>query len=109
VSEGELTRADMAALAAEYAAELPGLIEELTALVKAAAADPAAVPQACAAAHRLRGTAGSYGFLAVGEAAGRIEDALEAGTDTAPALALAALALAALAPQPPARSSGSSK
>ena len=77
--EDEVTRSALAELAAEYAAELPGLIDELARLVDAAAADPAAVPHARAAAHRLRGTAGSYGFKAVGEAAGSIEDALEAG------------------------------
>ena len=79
MSEDPITRAALAELAAEYAAELPGLIDELARLVEAAAADPAAVPRARAAAHRLRGTAGSYGFAAVGEAAGSIEDALEAG------------------------------
>jgi HPt (histidine-containing phosphotransfer) domain-containing protein len=106
VRESEVTRAVLADLTAEYAAELPGLVEALAALVEAATMDPAVVPRASAAAHRLRGTAGSYGFAAVGEAAGSVEDALEAGATTAPALVHA---LAALVPQPSARSSGSSK
>ncbi len=95
MADDEGTRAALAELAVEYAAELPGLIDELARLVEAASADPAAVPRARAAAHRLRGTAGSYGFVAIGEAAGSVEDALEAGTGTAPALVRV---LAALVP-----------
>jgi HPt (histidine-containing phosphotransfer) domain-containing protein len=106
LGERELTRADLADLAAEYAAELPGLLEELAGLLEASAADPAAVPRACAAAHRLRGTAGSYGFTAVGQAAGAVEDALEEGAAAAPAQVRA---LAALVRQSSTRSSGSSK
>lgn len=109
MAEVEAMRAVLADLAAEYAADLPALIEELTALVEAAAANPATLPRAVAAAHRLRGTAGSYGFAAVGEAAGLVEEALEAAYDggsgprpagaaTAPALVRA---LAALVPRPP--------
>jgi HPt (histidine-containing phosphotransfer) domain-containing protein len=73
------------AVRAEYAAELPALLATLAALVEEAAARPEAAPPARLAAHRLRGTAGSYGFAAVGEAAGRIEDALDEGL-TGPAL-----------------------
>jgi HPt (histidine-containing phosphotransfer) domain-containing protein len=67
------------ALRAEYLAELPVMIKTLAELVGEAAVQEAAVPLARRAAHQLRGTAGSYGFPEVGEAAGRIEDALEAG------------------------------
>ncbi len=68
----------------------------------------AASPRARSAAHRLRGTAGLYGFTAVGAAAGRVEDALEEGES-----GLAELAELRLALQPAgaetAKSSGSSK
>jgi len=93
LAEDEGTRAALAELCAEYAAELPGLIDELARLAEAAVADPAAVPRARVAAHRLRGTAGSYGFAAVGEGAGSIEDALEAGVADVRALVRALDAL----------------
>jgi HPt (histidine-containing phosphotransfer) domain-containing protein len=83
-----------AALCAEYAAELPGLIRALVALVEEAIARPEVIPDARAAAHQLRGTAGSYRFTAVGEAAGQIEDALDGATANLPALAHALAALA---------------
>ncbi len=67
----------LAALRAAYAAELPGLIRHIGALIDAAATDGAALARARVAAHRLRGTAGLYGFVAVGEAAGHLEDALD--------------------------------
>jgi HPt (histidine-containing phosphotransfer) domain-containing protein len=38
--------------------------------------DPRRLERARSLAHRLRGTAGSYGFAAVGAAAGRVEDAM---------------------------------
>jgi HPt (histidine-containing phosphotransfer) domain-containing protein len=96
----------LAALRADYAAELPRLIRDLGALVEAAAIDAAVLQRARDAAHRLRGTAGSYGFVAVGEAAGHVEDALEQGAGGVPELVRA---LAALAPQPAPKSSGRSK
>jgi chemotaxis protein histidine kinase CheA len=82
-----------ATLCAEYAAELPKLIGELVALVEEASRSPEVIPRARTAAHRLRGTAGSYRFTAVGEAAGRIEDAIDEAPAELPALAreLAAL------------------
>jgi HPt (histidine-containing phosphotransfer) domain-containing protein len=109
--------AALAALQAEYAGELPGLVQALAALVEAGRTDPEAAARARRAAHRIRGTAGSYGFHAVGEAAGRIEDALEAGEAVGPELVLALRALVASTVastiEPPgsheARSSGSSK
>jgi HPt (histidine-containing phosphotransfer) domain-containing protein len=95
------------AMRKEYAAALPALVAALAALVEEAAARPEALPEARRAAHRLRGTAGSYGFAALGEAAGRIEDAID---DGAPDPELRALLppLAALTPQSR-KSSGSSK
>jgi HPt (histidine-containing phosphotransfer) domain-containing protein len=103
-------RAELAALAVEYAAHLPALVQALAARVVEAQAHPAAVPEARRAAHTLRGTAGSYGFAAVGEAAGRIEDALEEMEEGAPRGDLAPLVAALLATAPHSRSSsGSSK
>jgi HPt (histidine-containing phosphotransfer) domain-containing protein len=91
-----------------YAAELPGLIHALAALVEEAAAEAQAIPPALRAAHRLRGTAGSYGFAEVGEVAGRIEDALDAGAPVPPELLQALLALVPHA-RPKGGTSGSSK
>ena len=104
---------DLAAALAElrtgYAAELPGLVRELGALLDAAATDAGALARARQAAHRLRGTAGSYGFVEVGEAAGRIEDALEEGADGGCELAGGLAALQAQVLGAPPKSSGSSK
>jgi HPt (histidine-containing phosphotransfer) domain-containing protein len=69
-----------AALCADYAAALPRLSAALAVMIEEAAlplASPTAKAGARAAAHRIRGTAGSYGFHAVGEAAGAVEDALD--------------------------------
>jgi DNA-binding response OmpR family regulator len=63
----------------DYRRELPRKLEVLAHavdLVRELEADPVALAAARSDAHRLRGTAGSYGFIAVGQAAGRIEDAL---------------------------------
>jgi chemotaxis protein histidine kinase CheA len=98
----------MAQLRAEYAAELPGLLHALAALLEEAAADAAAVDPARRAAHRLRGTGGSYGFTEVTEVAGRIEDALDAGEPVPPGMVQALLALSPEA-RPMGGSSGSSK
>jgi len=69
----------LAALRAEYLAHLPELLAELALLVARGATDVEARERARVAAHRLRGTAGSYGFEAAGELAGRIEDTLDEG------------------------------
>jgi chemotaxis protein histidine kinase CheA len=71
----------LAAIRVEYAADLPRLVAALAEMVARAGArspEPEAA-RACAraAAHMIRGTAGSYGFHAVGEAAGEVEDALD--------------------------------
>ncbi len=64
--------------------ELPSRLRELGDALVAARKDPAASEKLGAAreiAHRLRGTAGSYGFLQVGEEAGRIEDRIVQGLE----------------------------
>lgn len=62
-----------------FAAGLRERVSELDALVQAAreAATAAALAPALVAAHRLAGTAGSYGHPAVGEAAAALESALQ--------------------------------
>ena len=62
-----------AELRAEYASLLPGYASELRAIVRAADWAEAAL-----LAHRLAGTAGSYGFRDTGAIARRIELAIEA-------------------------------
>ena len=96
---------ELAELRAIYAAELPGLIQRLAELSADAPCDPQAAREAKNAAHRLRGTAGSYGFSAVTEIAGKIEDAIEGDRAAIPDL------IRALIAQSPAHSSssGSSK
>lgn len=64
----------LAELRAAYRATIPERVEELARFLASARR-----AEAIAVAHRLRGTAGTYGFLDVGDAAGRIEDALLAG------------------------------
>ena len=68
----------MALLRAEYLEGLAGKLDELhraTARARRAPEDPAPAREVMALAHTLRGTAGTFGLHAVGEAAGRIEDA----------------------------------
>jgi HPt (histidine-containing phosphotransfer) domain-containing protein len=64
---------------AEYRRDLPPQVARLAAAAARASTDPAALRQAEADAHRIRGTAGSYGLTAVSEAASRLEDALARG------------------------------
>jgi HPt (histidine-containing phosphotransfer) domain-containing protein len=71
--------AALAALQAAYAAQVPAQVRSLLDLLGVAAACPEAAAEARRLAHRLRGTAGTYGFAAVGEACARIEDAFDAG------------------------------
>lgn len=68
--------AALAELREEYARELPLLFVTLAAAVSTLRAHPDTVTDAKGMAHRLRGTAGSYGFLAVSEAAAQLETAL---------------------------------
>jgi HPt (histidine-containing phosphotransfer) domain-containing protein len=69
----------LAALREGYAADLPALVASLAAAVDEARRDPSAglLRAAREQAHRIHGTAGSYGFAAAGKAAGRIEAALD--------------------------------
>ena len=68
--------AALAELREQYARELPLVFVALAAAVSALRADPDAVTEAKGMAHRLRGTAGSYGFQAVSDAAAQLESAL---------------------------------
>ncbi|MBL8717619.1 MAG: Hpt domain-containing protein [Myxococcales bacterium] len=69
--------ARLAKLREAYGVALPAKLAELRAAL-AAADSGEGIAAARALAHRLRGTAATYGFAAVSEAAGRIEDALDA-------------------------------
>ncbi len=67
------------ALIERYARKLPARIDEIAdklAALRASPADPERREFARAAAHTLRGTAGSFGFPQVSEQIGRIDDAL---------------------------------
>ena len=68
---------ELAEMRADYAAELPGMIAALAAVVARAGEGRDAAARARAAAHRIRGTAGSFGFHAVGVAAGEVESAID--------------------------------
>ena len=73
-----MIRAAFEELHQEFASRLPARIEALAAAIHAAAAardDEAARDQARGLAHRLRGSAGSYGFPAISATAERIEEA----------------------------------
>ncbi len=69
-------RARMAQLREAYTLELPGKLEHLEALIDKARTRPELTKEAASSAHRLRGTAGAYGFKLVGVLAGQIEDLL---------------------------------
>lgn len=74
----------------EYSEQLPGHVEELQAALKrvhSSAADEAAWDLARDRAHKIRGTAGSFGLMPVTDAAATIEDALLALKGLAPELA----------------------
>ncbi|MES2643559.1 MAG: ATP-binding protein [Myxococcota bacterium] len=60
-----------------YAASLPAQIETLAAWVERGRTDPAAVGEAVSLAHRLKGTAGTYGLPAVSAASAILEGALQ--------------------------------
>jgi hypothetical protein len=69
----------LTALRTDYALALPGRVRSLAQALRAwrrAPGSEAHMERARELAHRLRGTAGSYGFPAVGLAAGRVEDAV---------------------------------
>ncbi|MFZ6184233.1 Hpt domain-containing protein [Nannocystis pusilla] len=84
----------LAAMRRDYTRQLPSSLAALARAVVAAGSGAAAPADARMLAHRLRGTAGSYGHPAIGELAGRLEQRLAAG-DLSPApLADLLLALA---------------
>lgn len=66
----------IAALRAEFAADLPRRVEEVLAESRRALTDPEARQAAVRAAHRLHGTAGTYGFARVSTACAAIEELL---------------------------------
>lgn len=83
-------RAKLGQLKEQFAERLRRRLDELDALVVRASEEPGPgiLGEAIAAAHRLAGTAGSYGFVEVGEAAAGLERALQSiagGRDEWPA------------------------
>ncbi len=69
----------LAALYRDYAKSLPRRVRRIGDALRAsrrAPGDARSLEKARTLAHRLRGTAGSYGFEAVSAAAGRVEDAI---------------------------------
>jgi HPt (histidine-containing phosphotransfer) domain-containing protein len=77
-SDRERAQARLDALRAGFAARLRERLAELEALVQRAhGGDAGALRPALAAAHRLAGTAGSYGYPDVGDAAAALERALQ--------------------------------
>ena len=70
--------AALAELREEYSRELPPLITALAATVARLGTEDDALGDAKVRAHRLHGTAGSYGFHRVSEAAANLERELEA-------------------------------
>ncbi len=69
-------RTRMEELREEYARELPHKLDELESQIEEAKQRPETTTDAASTAHRLRGTAGAYGFKLVGALAGHIEDLL---------------------------------
>ncbi|MRG95923.1 Hpt domain-containing protein [Polyangium spumosum] len=71
-------RAALLELRKEYLAELPELLRELAEIVAAAkeGSRQDAMRAAVSRAHALRGTAGSYRFQEISDAAGLVEDGL---------------------------------
>lgn len=72
-------RAKLGQLRERFAERLRNRLDELEKLVEHARSEAGAGPlaEAISAAHRLAGTAGSYGFVEVGEAAAGLERAMQ--------------------------------
>jgi HPt (histidine-containing phosphotransfer) domain-containing protein len=68
----------LAALRAEYVRDLPARVAIVAAAVQRAKEGGAPPREAATEAHRIRGTAGTLGLTEVSDAAGRIEDAIDA-------------------------------
>jgi diguanylate cyclase (GGDEF)-like protein len=60
----------------EFGRELPGRLQKLALVLGRARQESAAAAEAAMLAHRLRGSAAAYGFAALGQAAGELEDVL---------------------------------
>jgi len=60
----------------EYRTKLCGRIQELSALLSQAPSDPEALAAAQRLAHRIYGSAGTFGFAEVGDAARSIDKSL---------------------------------
>jgi diguanylate cyclase (GGDEF)-like protein len=73
---GAAFAAEMAELRRAFAARLPQKLEQLTQAIADARSDLSRIAAARTLAHRLRGSAGSYGCAATGNAVGVIEDLL---------------------------------
>jgi diguanylate cyclase (GGDEF)-like protein len=72
--EGE--NEELLALQRDYATALPDRIAELATAINELHNRPSTLPEVMNRAHRLRGTAGTFGFSAVSHAAAEIEDLL---------------------------------
>jgi HPt (histidine-containing phosphotransfer) domain-containing protein len=70
----------LATLRTDYAKQLPPKLIDLSKATQNAIADPNTKEYARSLAHKLRGTAGSYGFHALSAAAGVLEDLLRSAT-----------------------------
>ena len=72
-------RAKLGQLRERFVERLRGRLDELEGLVERARGDPSegTLAEAVSVAHRLAGTAGSYGFVEVGEAAAALERSLQ--------------------------------
>lgn len=76
--EADSLRQQIEAAAVAFGKTLPGRVDAIReALELASLGSAVAFAEARKLCHRLRGTAGCYGFHAVGEAAGRVEDELD--------------------------------
>lgn len=73
--------AAMAVMRAEFRAELPGRMGRLTGALDGARDDAGALRGATDEAHKIRGTGGSLGLVAIGEAAGALEEILMRAAD----------------------------
>lgn len=69
---------ELARLTRAFADKLPEKLEQLGQAIDGAKLDRAKLVEARSLAHRLRGSAGSFGFEGVGELVGRVEDVLSA-------------------------------
>lgn len=77
MSDPDDVQARFSALRARFAASLRERLDRLAALVAAAReGSPEGLAEAMVLAHRLAGTAGSFGHVEAGEAAAVLEDAL---------------------------------